>query len=277
MRPYPYHRYLTYRALNGDGVENIVEHLRALEYIPPLAEDVEEVIGRRRLVTRELRQRLGVAFFDDPGMESVYWLVETPVARTAAERLLLDRVHPKHVATVLALRFNEKISEAVIDKFRDGFWDTVALTPIDFSNYFRLAHRDKPEPPPEAVSLITRPAYAAWKQGLQPDEKELSPDTIIREIQVDAFMRFKQMSDRNDPHVAMEWAKLALRTAPARRALTAGKVGGPIPGLKPILEYPGHKTPTLGELHTEYSQAQSGTGVVSEAMGRREDDGNDQA
>lgn len=277
MRPYPYHRYLTYRVLNGDGVADIVDHLRALEYIPPLVEDVEEAIGRRRRVTRELRERLGVAFFDDPGMESVYWLVETPKARTATERLLLDRVHPKHVATVIGLRFNEKVSESVIEKFRDGFWDTVNLTPVDFSNYFHLAHHGRPESPPEAVSLLTRPAYAAWQQGLQPDEKELSPDTIIREIQVDAFMRFKQMSDRHDPRVAMEWAKLALKTAPARRALTAGKVGGAIPGIKPILEYPVHKTPTLGELHTEYSQEQSGTGVVSEAMGRRENDDDDQA
>lgn len=273
MRRYPYHRYLTYQVLNGDDVDDVIGHMRDLEYAPPLSEDIEEMCGhlRRRRVTHAVRERHGVLFFDDEAMDIVNWIVETPVARTCAERMLLDRVHPKHVATILGLKFGLRVSALAIDRFRDGFWDTATLTNVDFAEYFRLGGRRKPEPPP--TSLASRPAYSAWREGLIPDEEDLSPDAMIREIQVDAFMRYKETSDRNDHKTAMDYAKLVLKTAPARKSLyEAKRTTGDVMAIKPLLKYPEETVATIGELHSEYSQAQSGTGAVSEATGRREGD-----
>lgn len=268
MNRYPYHRYLTYLVLEGE--EDIPGHLSALEYIPPLDEDVDELRTRlNRPVNRGLRKKYDVLFFDDENMDVVYWLVETVPARTCAERLLLDRVHPKHVATVLSLKFNEKVTEATVDRFRRGFWDTSVLTPTDFTAYFRMGGERKPDPPPG--SLETRAHYSAWKEGLLPDEEALSPDSMIREVQVDAFMVYKRHLNQHDHKTAIDFARLLLKTAGTRAGLTR-KTGSGVPPIKPILEYGDNHVPTLGELHSEYSEEQSGTGAVSEAMGRREDD-----
>jgi hypothetical protein len=269
---YPYHRYLTYQVLNGDAVDDIIDHMVDLEYAAPDEGDVQELVNhlRRRRVTKEIRIRYGVDFFDGEGMDKVHWIVETPAARTVAERMLLDRVAPKAIATVLELKFGATVAAVTVERFRDGFWDTATLTAVDFSNYFRLAGGRKPDPQP--TSLVTRPAMAAWKEGLVPDEEELSPDAIVREIQVDAFMRYKQMAAVDDHKTAMDWAKLALKTAPARRLIAESKLGSQVPALKEQLFYPEHKVATLGDLHSEYSEIHSGTGSVSEAAGRREGD-----
>ena len=274
MRPYPYHRYLTYRLVNGDTADEVIDHLHGLRYIPPTPGDVEELMGlhSRRVMTPDLRKRLGIGIFDSKSMAPVYWLVETPGVRTAAERLLLDGVQPRHVATILSAKFDNRMTTSVVEMFRDGFWDTLALSRGDFSNYFHLGNLRFPEPPPESVSLATRSNYTAWKDGVYAGDDELGPDAIVREIQVDAFMRYKESVDRNDPKTAMEWAKLALKTAPARRSIAESKVGTKIPDIKMILEYPNERVPTIGELHTDYSQETAGTGSVSAAMGRREDD-----
>jgi hypothetical protein len=281
VRLYPYHRYLVYQVLNGDDVAEIVGHMADLEYIAPRIDDVQELAERfsRRMITREVRERQGVLFFDEDSdsRRQMSWIVETVVARTCAERLLLDGVQPREVATIIGFKFSQKFTKRAVEMFRDGFWNTAGLTAVDFEAYFALAGSHKPPPPPSSVSLATRAAYAAWKQGLPPGEEDLSPDAMVREIQVDAFMRFKEQQSRNDARSAMEWAKLALKTAPARRALATTNKGGDIPGLKPIVDYPEHNIPTLGELHSEYSQEQSGTGAVSEATGRREDDDDSQA
>lgn len=270
MRRYPYHRYLTYQVLNGDSVDDVVDHMSDLEYIPPLDEDVVELRAHllRRRVTREVRERHGVLFFDEENMEPVHWIVETPAARTCTERLLLDGVHPKHVATIVGLKFGRELSAHAIEMFRDGFWDTATLRMTDFAEYFRLGGQRKPDPQP--TSLVTRPAMAAWREGLVPNEEELSPDAMLREIQVDAFMRFKETRDRHDHKTAIDWAKLALKTAPARRSLIdrAKK----IPEVKPMLVHSDQYVPTVGELHSEYSEQQSGTGSVSDAAGRRENE-----
>lgn len=275
MRRYPYHRYLTYRVLNGDTIADIIEHMVDLEYIPPLEDDVAELQQHllRRRVTHEVRERERVLFFDDEDMDTINWIVETTVARTCAERLLLDRVHPKHVATVLGLKFGCDVTAKAIDLFRDGFWDTSTLRATDFGEYFALGGGSKPKPPP--TSLTTRAAYSMWKQGLVPDEESLGPDTIVREIQVDAFMRFKETRDRHDHKRAIDWAKLALKTTPTHQALI--NKANKIPEVVPILETPERYVPTLGELHSEYSERQSGTGATSEAAGRREDDGDPRA
>lgn len=280
MRKYPYHRYLTYQVLNGDSVEDIVEHMGDLEYVPPAAGDVEELrsLLLRKIVTSERRKEHGVLFLDEqsPSLDQVFWLVETPPARTCAERLLLDRVHPKHVATILGLKFNEKFTTKAVEMFRDAFWDTSVCTPVDFADYFRMARERKPDPPPESVSLTTRPHYAAWKQGHHPEEDELTPEAMVREIQVDAFMHFKELSagPAKDMSKAKAMAELVLKTAGARKSLAdsrRGKSDG-IPEIKPMLTYPTQDVPTIGDLHSEYSENLSGTGAQSEAMGKREGD-----
>jgi hypothetical protein len=263
--------------MDGDDVAAVIAHMRDLEYIPPLAEDVEELRTQmRRLRPRcDLRTRYGLQFLGDktPSADFMRWLVETPAARTCTERLLLDHVQPEHVATIIGLKFGCKMSKQAIEYFRDGFWDTALLTHVDFNEYFRLGARTKPAPPPEAVSLVTRPQYAAWKQGLQPTDEELSPETMVREVQVDAFMRFKELSSRADFQQAKPWAELLLKTASARRGLNEAKVGsGDILAVRPILQYPEPQTPTLGELHSQYAEAQSGTGAVSAAAGARAED-----
>ena len=273
MRRYPYHRYLAYLLIGGDDTATVIAHLRDLEYVPPLAEDVEELraqINRLRAL-RDLRARYGVEFLgaQSPAATLMRWLVETPHARTCTERLLLDHVQPAGVATIIGLKYGQPtMSAQAIEYFRDGFWDTALLTHVDFSAYFHMGAQTKPEPPPEAVSLATRPQYAAWKQGLHPGDEELSPETMVRELQVDAFMRFKELSSRANFRDAKLWAELVLKTASARRSLKEAKVGsGGDFALRPLLKYPEQHVPTLGELHSEYSEQQSGTGAVSAAAG----------
>ena len=282
MRRYPYHRYLAYQVLNGDSVKEIIEHMVELEYTAPAAGDVEELraLLLRQIVTRERRSSFGVLFLDEtsPSLDQMFWLVETPPARTCAERLLLDRVHPRHAATILGLKFNEKLTTKAVEMFRDAFWDTSVCTPIDFADYFRMT-RDgrKPDPPPESVTLTTRPQYSAWKQGLHPEEDELTPEAMVREIQVDAFMNFKEMMSgtSKDLNKAKVMADLVLKTAGARKSLAdsrRGKSDG-IPEIRPLLTYPSQDVPTIGDLHTEYSENLSGTGSESELMGDREEGG----
>lgn len=272
MRRYPYHRYLTYLVLLGEDVDDVIENLCELEYIPPKREDVEELIThlRRRRVTNETYKRHGVDFFTESSIDKVNWIVETPPARTVVERMLLDRVAPKAIATVISLKFGVTMPAVTIDRFRDGFWDTLHLTSYDFSEYFRLGSGRKPDPQP--TSLVTRPAMSAWRQGLVPDDDELSPDAIVREIQVDSFMRFKEMAERNDHKLALDYAKMAIKTAPARRLIAEAKVGTKVPPVTQMLFDPEHEVATLGDLHSEYSETTSGTGAVSETAGRREDD-----
>jgi len=283
VRRYPYHRYLAHLLIGGDDAATVIAHLRDLEYIPPLVEDVDELatqISRLRPL-RDLRTRYGVQFIDEktPSADLMRWLVETPAARTCTERLLLDHVPPPAIATVIGLKFGQpKMSAQAIEFLRDGFWDTALLTHVDFSEYFHLGARTKPEPPPAAVSLVTRPAYSQWREGLVPTDEELSPETMVREVQVDAFMRFKEMSSRADFRQAKPWAELVLKTASARRGLKEAKLGsGDVFGVKPLLKYPAQNVPTLGELHSEYSEVQSGTGAVSAAAGVREEESKSKA
>lgn len=285
MRRYPYHRYLTHLVLGGDDNDVIAEHLTELEYLPPTNDEIDELreLLFRRPVSAARRQELGVTFLNEysPSLEQAMWIVEHPPVRTCAERLLLDRVHPKHITTILSVKFNEDLTTKAVEMFRDGFWDTSVMKPMDFSAYFRRAGSRKPDPPPEAVSLATRSAYAKWKHGLYPDDEELSPDRMVREIRMDSFMRFKEESSgpSGDPKMAKAWAELALKTAGAAKALADGRKGKSdvIPDLKPKMHFPNHTTPTLGDLHCEYSETMSGTGSVSATAGSREEGGEEPA
>lgn len=274
---YPYHRYLKYLVLNGDDRDEIRDHIASLEYIPPRADDVDELVAsfRKRITNRELRDREDVLFFDDAcdSLDHMFWIVETPVVRSCAERLLLDRVDPGSVSTILSLKFKHELTRKCVEMFRDGFWDTAVLGPVDFSEYFALARAIKPEPPPEAVSLTTRPHYSAWKEGLVPNAEELSVQDMVREIGVDSFMRFKELSSKpgtENQKQALAFAAMVLKTAPAAKSLSSiggRRAGGDIPKLRPIVEYPEQDVPTLADLHRDYAEEQSGTGSVIDAMG----------
>lgn len=286
MTRYPYHRYLTYLVLNGDDVDDIIDHIADLEFLPPARSDVIELqsaFRRRRRVTPETRQRLDVAFFDEdsPALDTALAIVETPVMRTAIERLLLDRVPDKTIATIASLKFSRSISADAVAMFRRGFWDTNALDPVDFAEYFRRGNSRKPDPPPESVTLNTRPHYAAWKHGVHPGVDELSPDAMVREIQVDAFMHFKEASSGATANMATAkaMAELVLKTTSATKNIAAGRKGktDSIPDLQPLLTHPTAAVATLGDLHSEYSDEMSGTGDTSRAMGARENSGEEPA
>jgi len=276
---YPYHRYLAYRIWQGDGFEEVREHLGELEYIPPSIDDVKSVRERLDSCARghlnpgvRVFEEYGLKIFEEksPSSDMMYWIVETPVARTCAERLLLDRVHPQDVAVILRLKYNDRITEKSVNMFRDGFWDTCLLTPIDFAAYMGLSgHRHKR--PPSSVSLATRPDYSAWKEGLIPS---LGIEEMLREIQVDAFMRFKESSAEHDDKSAMDWAKLVMKTGPVSMAVRAKDKSSDntIFDVKPIFEYPDYSVPTLGDIHTEYSEIQSGTGSESLSVSQEPDD-----
>ena len=276
MTRYPYHRYLRYQVLNGDSVVEIRRHMDDLGYFPPAEDDIREIQSSisGRLIDKELRERHGVTFFDDPSpsLESVFWLVETAPARSCVERLLLDRVDTKKISIVIGIKFSQKIGQKAIELFRDGFWDTGTLTPVDFSKYFKLQNKNKPEIPPERVSLSGRPHYSAWESGLIPDDSELPVDEMIHEVMVDSFMQFKRLQSSGNPDdhkSAMAYAGLFLKTAPAKRKekfASEGK-GNKIPELRMIVEYPYSKVPTISELHREYADETSGTGPDIDSMG----------
>lgn len=267
----PYHRYLRYRLLAGDSDEEVVDHLADLEYLPPTSEELRRMRAEndRRLWSRDVRRDFGLTFFDEEPMERVFWIVETPVVRTALERLLLDRVPPKHAATIIDMKYGGDVKTADVERFRNGFWDTVTLTNVDFHEYFTGGGRRRPPVPPP-MSLDKRPAYSAWREGLHPDQEELSPEDMVREIQVDSFMRYKE---ENDPKTAMDWAKLCLKTSSTARALAEARIGnkGRSFEVRTRLMYPKSETPTIGDLHSEYSEETSGTGDVSRQMAEKTD------
>jgi hypothetical protein len=272
---YPYHRYLRYQVLNGDDVEEIRGHMADLQYAPPQVEDVETLRRQmmRRLVDKDVRRRHEVLFLEEPceSLDLMFWMVETAPVRACAERMLLDRLPVEHVATVLGLKFNQRLTVKSIELFRDGFWDTATLTPLDFSEYFRLAGVKKPDPPPSRVALRHRPLYSAWDQGLPPDPEELPVEEMVRQVSVDSFMQFKRLQSSQAADAqkqAIAYAQLLLKTAPATKALRAASGGrGELPPLQALIEYPEDSVRSLADLHREYSDAVTGTGADIDAMG----------
>jgi hypothetical protein len=254
---YPYHRYLAYQLLNGDDVDAVISHMRDLEFIAPRRPDVEKLsadISRSHLAGENLRQAMRLEFFDDagPSLEAMFWLVETMSARSVAERMLLDRVDTKTVAAVLAHKFDVRVSVDAVEKFRDGFWDTVTLSPVDFAEYFHIGGRRKPDPPPTRVPLNQRPSYVSWSEGVVPDDDSLSVEDMIRNIAVDSYFQFKELSSRPDvdsKRQALSFAGMVLKTAPT--ALRKTRKNEAPPPLAPLLEYPQDTVPTVEELDND--------------------------
>lgn len=252
---YPYHRYLRYLILEGDGVDEISGHLADLGFTPPPADELRllvDTLRTGRLMTAGWRRECDVVMFDDDSRDlgTCYWLVETSVARAVAERLLLDGVNLRHCAQVLRIKFGREVSDEAVSLFRDGFWDTKTLTLIDFAAYYELGRGRKPDPPPKGVPLALRPAFAAWDNGVIPGEDELATDDIVRAIQVDAYMRYARASTIPSPQSqdeARKWAAIALKVS-AVKAKTLGKKRSDLPDLRPAVYYPAQHVPTLAEL-----------------------------
>lgn len=264
---YPYHRYLCYQAVNGDDVDDIVRHMSELSYIPPAREDVEEICDRfaGRRVTSKIREEYGISFFDEAAFKSVSLIVQDLGARTAAERLLINRVSARHIATIVGMKYNISVSARAVELFRDGFWDTLNLSATQFREYFSSGGVGHVKPPPRAVSLATRPVYSAWREGLYPEDEELPVDVMLREMQVDAFLSFKEKLSQDDRLGAASYAQLVLKSTPVRAEFLGRKKADPN-DLKAVLHYPKTSLATLADLHTEYSQMTAGTGAVAQAM-----------
>jgi hypothetical protein len=279
---YPYHRYLTYLVLSGENTDDVISNLSDLEYVPPEAADVDAIRDgfRGRLFTADLRESLGLSFFDGDSSSTLhmFWIVETAAVRSCAEHLLLDRVDPDAVSTILGLKFGREVTRRGVEMFRDGFWDTTTLTAVDFTNYFRRGGKRKPDPPPSAVPLTQRPAYAAWAEGIIPDETQLPVEDMVRSISVDSYFRFKNLSSRPDvdsQRQALSFASMVLKTGTAQKQLSAiakarGKGAGTDMSLKPMLEYPDNPVPTLADLHRQYAEDTSGTGTEVDSVSVKE-------
>lgn len=260
MTRYPYHRYLAYQLLNGDDVDAVVAHMRDLEFVPPRRADVERLaydVAKASLAREDLRAELGLGFFDEPGpsLDAMFWLVETVAARAVAEKMLLDRVEPRVVAAVVGHKFNARVTVEAVDMFRNGFWDTVTLSPVDFAEYFHLGGQRKPDPPPTRVPLNQRPSYVSWSEGVVPDDDSLSVEDMIRNIAVDSYFQFKELASRQDTdskRQALSFAGMVLKTAPTAMR-KARKTDAP-PPLAPLLEYPQDTVPTIEELDNDVDE-----------------------
>ncbi len=260
MTRYPYHRYLAYQLLNGDDVSAVCRHMSDLEFTPPRAADVETLsreFARASMSRENLRQTLRLGFFDEPSqaLDAMFWLVETVAARRVAERMLFDRVSAGVVAAVVGHKFDARVSVEAVEMFRDGFWDTITLSPVDFAEYFHLGGARKPDPPPTRVPLSQRPSYTSWSEGLVPGDDELSVEDMIRNIAVDSYFQFKELSSRQDvdsKRQALVFAGMVLKTAPTAMR-KARKTDAP-PPLAPLLSYPEDNVPTIEELDNDVDE-----------------------
>lgn len=261
---YPYHRYLAYRLLSGDSVDDLRAHIRDLEYCPPSREEIAAVdndLSRMRLSSVDPRKELGLEFFDrqGPSITAMYWLVETPLARGVAEKMLLDRVDTRVVASVIGYKFDTRVTVEAVNMFRDGFWDTINLGPVDFATYFHAAGQRKPDPPPSLVPLTQRPQYSGWSQGFVPTEEDLSVEEMIRNIAVDSYFRFKELSSKSDvdsQKQALGFAGMVLKTAPTAMRKANAKRVDDVPALMPLLTYPQDTVPTIEELDNDVDDDQ---------------------
>jgi len=253
---YPYHRYMAYRLVSGDRPGEVCKNIEDLGFLPPKLSDVEKLrdnMTRARISGSDLFKELKLEVFErtGPSADAMYWIVETPAARASAEAMLIDRVDLKAVAAVLGHKFNARVTAESVEMFRDGFWDTVTLTPMDFSFYFRLGGKKKPEPPPERVPLSHREHYTSWRNGVVPGDEEISVEEMIRSIAVDSYFQFKELSSRPDPESrkqALSFASMVLKTAPVAMRKSSAKNGLQVPALAPILTYPADTALSLEDL-----------------------------
>lgn len=263
MNRYPYHRYLRWLALEGEPVDDICAHIEELGFVKPRRDDVEFIVreltvGRAKdengvVADAEWRSICDVEMFDagqgTSDLDRCYWIVDTPVVRTLAEKALLDGLNLRQVTSVVNLRTRANVNEATIKLFRDGFWDSNELTSIEWSNYYRLGelHRERLS---KDVPITQQVAAAAWAAGLVPEEEQLSTEDIVRSIQVSAYLQFAEASKKGDSGVAAQrWASMALKASAMQRAKKIDKSQTALPLMKPRVHYPENQhTPDLAEL-----------------------------
>ena len=206
-----------------------------------------------RFIDAEWRQKCEVDIFDEESddVDGMNWILDNPPARRVVEKALLDGTSARHCANIVTMKFGRAISERAASLYRRCYWDTEALTKIDFAHYYARGGQRKPDPPPPSVPLEARGAFTAWEEGIVPDEEELSTEKIMRTIQVDAFMCFEKARAKPTPEAqddARKWAVLAMRASQFRKPKASSKGQEQLPGLKPAVYYPEFNTPTLADL-----------------------------
>ena len=271
---YPFHRYLRYLLLEGDDVDEIHEHIGNLGYIPPLKEDLQDMLGPMsayQVVDDSVREEHGVLFFDEPcpSRDGMYRIVEEPRVRTLAEKLLLDKVPNRDVATILSHKFDGRFDIKAVNMFQSGFWDTVTLAPLDFYAYFQSGNRSMPMGG-KAGTIDERGMLAAWREGVHPEDEELTIDKMMKSLTFDSYFQFKENQATPSPdkqEQARKWASVFMRAAGASKSLGIAGQKNKANEIKPILTYSEVNPPTLADLHRQHSETNLGTGsVIDEAV-----------
>jgi hypothetical protein len=88
-----------------------------------------------------------------------------------------------------------------------------------------------------------------------PGDDELSVEDMIRNIAVDSYFQFKELSSRQDvdsKRQALVFAGMVLKTAPTAMR-KARKTDAP-PPLAPLLSYPEDNVPTIEELDNDVDE-----------------------
>jgi hypothetical protein len=263
--------------LEGDDVEEIRDHMRDLGYIPPQVEELRELsesMARFTVLTDEVRELHGVLFFDEscPSRDSMYKIVEEADVRVFAEKLLLDRVPAKAVATILTHKFDARFDIKSVEMFIKGFWDVIGLSPLDFYAYFQSGGK-KPPRVQKSGSIDERGAITAWEHGVHPDEKEFSVESMLRSVTVDSFFQFKKNQSVPTPEKqdqARKWAGTFMRAASAKKMVGTAEDKKKANDIRPILVYSTEEPPTLEELHRQNAESNLGMGgVFDEAAGQK--------
>ena len=267
MNRYPYHRYLRWLALEGESAKQIQGHVADLGFVRPRLEDLEEIVrtctqgqmtnAYGAVESAQWRQHCDVEIFDEAqdseDLDRCYSIVETAPLRALAERFLIERMALHHIATVLNLRANAKLTEESIRLFRDCFWDTKTLTSIDFRNYYTLGRIER-EVPHDFVPIAQQPAAAAWEAGILPDDSELSTDDIVRSIQVASYMKFMKAVNDDTPgqdKFAVTWAKMAMQSSQMQRSKKIEKKQSDLPKMMTRVSYPSQTITTLQQIQEQ--------------------------
>lgn len=213
----PYHRYLDYLIYKGMKAGDIRSNILGLDYFPPSHLEIEQrraEIGSLRIAS--VRTSLGIDLLFDADshvLRNCLFIVEHKPVRETAERMLAERVEAPDVASVLSFKYNNKIGRESVEAFVMLFWDVWTLTPLDFREYFQAAGVEV-SMARAPVPLAVRKDYSSWKEGLVP---EMSSEDMIRQIEVDAFMRYNEFAGMRKMDDARADAKLTLTMALARK------------------------------------------------------------
>jgi hypothetical protein len=221
-------------------------------------------------VDDDVKKEHGVLFFDEdcPSRDGMYDIVENASVRTLAEKLLLERVPNKDIATILGHKFDKSFDIKAVNLFQSGFWDTVTLSSLDFHAYFRMGNKPLPRSG-KAGTLDEKGMMAAWREGVHPESEELTIDKMMQSLTFDSYFQFKENQATPSPEKqdqARKWATVFMRAAGASKSLGVAGQRKRVNEIKPILKYSSTEPPTLADLHRQHSETNLGTGsVIDEA------------